>query len=99
MAVADSCIDESDSVVSGHRRINRSNGVLENGLWDYPRPSTPILQYSNLFYRVKPKNFTALSSMIFLRTSGFMLTCWNSSNQRSTPMAGQSEPNMALSWS
>src|SRR5882762_9033882 len=52
-----------------------------------------------LDYRVKPKNFTALSSMIFLRTSGFMLTCWNSSSQRSTPMAGQSEPNIALSCS
>ena len=62
----------------------------------------PLFQYSIaaiVLYSVKPKNFTALSSMIFLRISGFMLTCWNSSSQRSTPMAGQSEPNNALSWS
>ena len=33
------------------------------------------LSYIFRLYSVKPKNFTALSTMIFLRTSGFILTC------------------------
>ena len=44
-----------------------------------------------------PKNFLALSSMSFCLTSGLMVSLAKSSSQRSTPMAGQSEPNMALS--
>ena len=35
--------------------------------------------------------------MIFWRTSGLSWIFSKSSSQRSTPMAGQSEPNMALS--